>query len=159
MLLKSSLLLLQGPASRRLMSSSAARAPLPAFTQQHMGFATRFIRPSSSTVVHIDAVKRKVGSTSSKAAAAANESGAFTIDFRLASHVQIPCTLDTPLRTISDTLIASEGNNIEKVQFFALTGSKLPLCETVGSHRSYPVLVQINDDRVFALNFTEEMQI
>ena len=55
--------------------------------------------------------------------------------------------------------MASEGNNIEKVQFFSLTGSKLPLCEIVGHHRSYPVLVQINDDRVFALNFTEEMQI
>ena len=151
MLSKTAMMLLQGPASRRLLTTAANSRPSFVQPTQMAQFATRFIKPSSASVVHIDAVKRKTKATSSQSI------GAFTIDFRLASHVKVPCTQDTSLRTISDALLSSAENNIEKVQFFTLTGSKLPLSEIVKNHRSYPILVQINDDRVFALNFTEEM--
>lgn len=65
----------------------------------------------------------------------------YSIDIRLASHVHIPYSLDTTLKVISDALFASKDDGVTNVQFFSLTGSRLPQCEKIANLRQYPVLL------------------
>jgi hypothetical protein len=43
------------------------------------------------------------------------------------------------------------------VKFFNQTGTRLPLCEQIENLKRYPVLMLINDSRLFALNFKSDM--
>ena len=81
----------------------------------------------------------------------------FAIDIRLNTQVHIPYTLDTTLSHFHDVLLGSSG--VENVNFFSISGSVLPLCEKIGNQREYPVLLQVNNDRLFAINFSQEYQI
>ena len=55
-----------------------------------------------------------------------------------------------------DSLVGSEGNNVKKAKFYNLSGSQAPLCEKIGDNRAYPLLLQINDERIFAINFSDQ---
>ena len=81
------------------------------------------------------------------------------LDFRLASHVHITYDEMSTLKEIHDALKNSEGNDIAKAQFLTITGSKLPLSERIADHHEYPVLLQLNDERVFAINFCPNLKI
>jgi hypothetical protein len=45
------------------------------------------------------------------------------------------------------------------VKFYTVTGSRIPLTEIVNDLKEYPVLLQLNGDRTFALNFTDEFKV
>ena len=81
------------------------------------------------------------------------------VDFRLASHVHVAYDEMSTLKEIHDALKNSEGNDIKKAQFLTLTGSKLPLSERIADHHEYPVILQLNDNRVFAINFCPDLKI
>jgi len=49
----------------------------------------------------------------------------------LISQVQIRFKLDSTLSYLSETIQTSEGNAVEKVNFFSISGAKLPLCERI----------------------------
>jgi len=83
----------------------------------------------------------------------------YCIEINMASRVSIPFTSDTTLQALHDGLMAPAENGVKKVQFYSLTGSRLPLCERVGDQRTFPVLLQINDERIFALNFSTQYKI
>ena len=53
----------------------------------------------------------------------------------------------------------SEGNSVKNVQFYTVTGSRLPLSEQVNDLREYPIILQVNDDKSFALNFSNQFQV
>ena len=80
------------------------------------------------------------------------DESSFAIDIRLNTEVHIPFTLDTTLSHFRDILLGSSG--VENVSFFSVSGSMLPLCEKIGNQREYPVLLQVNEDRLFAINFS-----
>ena len=40
-----------------------------------------------------------------------------------------------------------------------MSGSELPLCEQVRDQREYPVLIQIDGSKTFAVNFSQEFSI
>jgi hypothetical protein len=45
------------------------------------------------------------------------------------------------------------------VDFFTITGYKIPLCEKVSDLNDFPILCQINQSRIFAINFSHETSI
>ena len=143
MMLKNIFLMPGTVASRRLIKPRfAGLAPTCTGLKS---FSTAIVKPKNGTAMHIDSYKQ--------------DDSNYSIDIRLASHVHIPYSLDTTLKTINDALYASKNDDINKVQFFTLTGSRLPLCEKIANLRQYPVLLQINDDRIFAINFSQEYAI
>ena len=72
----------------------------------------------------------------------------------LANQVKIDFNKDTQLSLFKDILLQSEGNSVKNVQFYSVTGSRLPLSEQVNDLKEYPILLQINNDKTFALNFS-----
>lgn len=48
---------------------------------------------------------------------------------------------------------------MQVAQFYTLNGHRLPLCERIGDQRAFPVLLQINNERIFALNFSTQYKI
>ena len=72
----------------------------------------------------------------------------------LANQVKIDFNKDTKLSLFKDQLMQSEGNSVKNVQFYTVTGSRLPLSEQVNDLKEYPILLQINNDKTFALNFS-----
>ena len=48
---------------------------------------------------------------------------------------------------------------MQVAQFYTLNGHRLPMCERVGDQRAFPVLLQINNERIFALNFSTQCKI
>ena len=56
-------------------------------------------------------------------------------------------------------LMAAQNESINKVQFFTITGAKVPLCETVEDLNDYPVFCCVNNTHVYALNFSRETSI
>jgi len=56
-------------------------------------------------------------------------------------------------------LKAADKNKVTDVKFYTITGSRIPLTEIVGDLKEYPVLLQVNGDRTFALNFTDEFKV
>lgn len=72
----------------------------------------------------------------------------------LANQVKIDFNKDTQLSLFKDILLQSEGNSVKNVQFYTVTGSRLPLSEQVNDLKEYPILLQINNDKTFALNFS-----
>ena len=47
----------------------------------------------------------------------------------------------------------------DQVQFYTINGSRLPMSERVKNNSEYPILLQLSNDRVFALNFSQEYSI
>ena len=82
-----------------------------------------------------------------------------TMRINLANQVEIRFKKDTNLSLFHDKLVESSNNNVTNVQFFTITGSRIPLSERVSDLREYPVLLQVNNDKVFALNFTDEFKV
>ena len=72
----------------------------------------------------------------------------------LANQVKIDFNKDTQLSLFKDILLQSEGNSVKNVQFYTVTGYRLPLSEQVNDLKEYPILLQINNDKTFALNFS-----
>ena len=77
----------------------------------------------------------------------------------LANQVKINFNKDTQLSLFKDALMKSEGNSVSNVQFYSITGSRLPLSEQVTDLKEYPVLLQINNDKTFALNFSDQFKV
>jgi hypothetical protein len=65
----------------------------------------------------------------------------------------------TTLSYLKEQLLKSEDNNVESVEFYTISGSKIPLCETVKDLKNYPIQCQINKNRIFAINFSYESNI
>lgn len=65
---------------------------------------------------------------------------------------------ETPLSYFKEQLMNSETNQVKSVQFYTITGAIIPLCETVADLNDYPILCQINDKRVYAINFSHEQK-
>ena len=78
---------------------------------------------------------------------------------RLARQCTINFTLESTLSQIRDQMLAVPENGVKEVKFFSLNGSRLPLSEKVANQREYPVLCQIDGERTYALNFSQEYQI
>ena len=55
--------------------------------------------------------------------------------------------------------MAAGENQVTDVKFYTVTGSRIPLTEVVSDLKEYPVLLQVNGDRTFALNFTDEFKV
>ena len=135
---------LMQPARNMMRASPAAMTPLQAAAASFSSAA----RPKAldlAIVHHIDTHKVAAGQ--------------YNLDIRLNNQVDIAYGADTTLAAISEALFASKGNNIEKVGFFNMGGSKLPLSEKICNHHEYPVLLQINDNRTFAVNFSPDYRI
>ena len=85
--------------------------------------------------------------------------GESSIDLRLKSNLQITFTPDTSLQEIANSLTNNTQFTKEEVQFFTINGSKLPLSEKVKNNLEYPVLLQLANDRIFAINFSQAWSI
>lgn len=79
--------------------------------------------------------------------------------FNLKYQVNVQFTPETDLTHFSEQLKASEGNDVRQVEFYTITGARVPLCEKVQDLNDYPILLQINKKRIFALNFSEEFEV
>lgn len=60
---------------------------------------------------------------------------------------------------IREQLIKSDDGYVNSVDFYTVTGSKIPLCETVSDLNDFPILCQVNEKRIFAFNFSHETTI
>jgi len=47
---------------------------------------------------------------------------------------------ETNLHYFKDQILKSEGNDIKSVDFYTITGSIIPLCETVSDLNDFPIL-------------------
>jgi len=79
--------------------------------------------------------------------------------FNLTTQIEIRFNSETNLDYFREQLLAAKENKIETVEFFTITGSRIPLSEKVQDLNDYPVILQINKNRVFALNFSHEFEI
>ena len=79
--------------------------------------------------------------------------------FNLTEQVNIRFKTDTPLSYFKDQLMNSTGNKVTDVEFFTIAGAKIPLCEQVVDLNDFPVLLQVNKTRIFAMNFSQEFEV
>jgi len=57
----------------------------------------------------------------------------------LVNQVQIRFKLDSTLSYLSEALQKSEGNSVEKVNFYSIAGARLPLCERIQDLTDMPI--------------------
>ena len=63
------------------------------------------------------------------------------INIRLKSDMRIPFTPETTLQDLADNLVNNTSFEQNQVQFFSITGSKLPMCEKIKNNSEFPVLL------------------
>ena len=64
--------------------------------------------------------------------------------FNLTEQVNIRFTPQTTLDYFKSKIMSSEGNEIDKVDFFTITGARLPLTEKVEDLNDFPIICQVN---------------
>jgi len=80
-----------------------------------------------------------------------------TMRFDLNYAVQVRFTQSTTLKFFEEKLRENTDSKIDDIKFFSLTGARVPLCEEVSTHYALPLLLQVNNDKVFALNFNDQV--
>ena len=81
------------------------------------------------------------------------------MSFNLVNQLKIRFKQDTTLDYFKEQLLKSEDGYVQSVDFYTITGAQIPLCETVSDLNDYPILCQVNEKRIFALNFSQETSI
>lgn len=79
--------------------------------------------------------------------------------FNLTTQINVRFNSETNLGYFKEQLLGATENKIETVEFFTITGSRIPLSEKVQDLNDFPVILQINKNRVFSLNFSQEFEI
>ena len=141
---------LMAAGTRRMLSRPSAlyrRTSLLGFPTANFATSSAFKCPNSSNFVSVDAVVDS---------AYPNQK---SMRINLAHQVEITFKQDTTLAHFHDELTAHTQNKVNDIKFYTITGSRIPLSEAVGDLREYPILLQVNGDKVFALNFTNEFKV
>lgn len=62
------------------------------------------------------------------------------MQFNLSTQVQVRYKEDSTLGMFSRALLQSEGNNVQKVEFYTITGQHVPLSEKVKDLNDFPIV-------------------
>ena len=89
----------------------------------------------------------------------ADEPNKFILNIQMSKLVTINYRMSTTLKQFQTSI--SKGVEVEEpdVKFFSISGARIPLCEKVEDLLEFPILCQVNKNRVFAINFCEELMI
>jgi hypothetical protein len=82
----------------------------------------------------------------------------FTLNLQMNKLVTVNYRMSTTLKQFEQT-ISKAGEEQDKVKFYSISGARLPLSEKVGNLLEFPILCQVGQNRVFAINFDQELDI
>ena len=118
--------------TRRLFTRPTALyrpASLLGFPTANFASSTAFCCPTDNQFIPVDAIPDSANPDFS------------TMRINLANQVEIRFKKDTDLAHFHEKLEASSDNKVTNVQFYTITGSRIPLSERVSDLREYPVLL------------------
>lgn len=87
------------------------------------------------------------------------EPNKFTLNIQMNKLVSINYKMNTTLKQFHASILKTLGDNDHSVQFYSINGAKLPLSEQVQDLREFPILCQVDNNRVYAINFCDELTI
>ena len=64
-----------------------------------------------------------------------------TMTLNLSNQVEIRFKKDTKLQYFHEQLTSSENNKVQDAEFYTVTGSRIPLSETISDLQEYPILL------------------
>ena len=70
-----------------------------------------------------------------------------------------PKNLKMTLKQFQSHIQKNVGDEAASIEFYSITGAKLPLSEKVQDLREFPIICQVNKNRLYAVNFSDEIEI